>query len=112
MFLLTLNRNLLIMINVLITIFLLDFQEQNQILQGISQSIGQSSTASLPYPPIPSSASAYPQIPSNASSNGPVYPGLGDYMGLELSEDVIRANMPEYLVVPQAPVSFLLNLIL
>ena len=26
-------------------------------------------------------------------------------MGLELSEDVIRENMPEYLVVPQAPVS-------
>ena len=72
-----------------------------QILQGISQSFGQSSTA-LPYPPNPS---AYPQIPSNASGNGSVYPGLGDYMGLELSEDVIRENMPEYLVVPQAPVS-------
>ena len=28
-------------------------------------------------------------------------------MGLELSEDVIRENMPEYLVVPQAPVSLL-----
>jgi syntenin-1 len=76
-------------------------QEQNQILQGIYQSNGQSSTT-LPYPPIPSGTSAYPQIPSNASGNGSVYPGLGDYMGLELSEDVIRANMPEYLVVPQA----------
>jgi syntenin-1 len=74
-------------------------EEQSQILQGISQSFGQSSTA-LPYPPNPS---AYPQIPSNASGNGSVYPGLGDYMGLELSEDVIRENMPEYLVVPQAP---------
>merc|ERR1711994_779734 len=78
-------------------------EEQSQILQGISQSVGQSSTA-LPYPPNPS---AYPQIPSNASGNGSVYPGLGDYMGLELSEDVIRENMPEYLVVPQAPVSLL-----
>ena len=27
-----------------------------------------------------------------------VYPGLAEYMGLELSEDVIRQNMPEYLV--------------
>ena len=24
-------------------------------------------------------------------------PGLGDFMGLELTEDVIRENMPEYL---------------
>ena len=33
----------------------------------------------------------------------PVFPstGLGDFMGLELTEDVIRANMPEYL--PGAP---------
>ena len=29
----------------------------------------------------------------------PAFPstGLGDFMGLELTEDVIRANMPEYL---------------
>ena len=25
------------------------------------------------------------------------YPGLAEYMGLELSEEIIRANMPEYL---------------
>jgi len=37
---------------------------------------------SLPYPP---------------QSSGSAYPGLGEYMGLELPEDVIRANMPEYL---------------
>lgn len=28
---------------------------------------------------------------------GQVYPSLGNYMGMELSEDVIRQNMPEYL---------------
>jgi len=33
--------------------------------------------------------------PSSAAAA--VYPGLADYMGLELSESVIRANMPEYL---------------
>lgn len=27
---------------------------------------------------------------------GHVYPSLGDYMGLELSSDVIALNMPEY----------------
>lgn len=27
---------------------------------------------------------------------GPVYPSLGDYMGLELNEAVIKENMPEY----------------
>ncbi|KAL1502866.1 hypothetical protein ABEB36_007944 [Hypothenemus hampei] len=30
-------------------------------------------------------------------ADGNVYPSLGNYMGLELSEEVIRANMPEYL---------------
>jgi len=38
---------------------------------------------SLPYPP--------------RSPSAPAYPGLSEYMGLELPEDVIRANMPEYL---------------
>lgn len=32
-----------------------------------------------------------------AQTPGGFYPGLAAYMGLELSEDVIRANMPEYL---------------
>ena len=32
-----------------------------------------------------------------------LYPALNDYMGLELSQDVIRANMPHCL--PNAPVS-------
>lgn len=34
--------------------------------------------------------------PSAPSSH--VYPALGDYMGLELSSDVIAQNMPEYQV--------------
>ena len=33
---------------------------------------------------------------SNAGAGG-FYPGLAGFMGLELSEDVLRANMPEYL---------------
>lgn len=36
-------------------------------------------------------AAAAPSAPS-----AHVYPALGDYMGLELSSDVIARNMPEY----------------
>ncbi|KRT80212.1 hypothetical protein AMK59_7751, partial [Oryctes borbonicus] len=40
-----------------------------------------------------------PAYSSQPASNGPtntMYPALVDYMGLELSEAVIAANMPEY----------------
>lgn len=47
--------------------------------------------AAIPSAPVP-------------SSGGTVYPALGEYMGLELSSDVIALNMPEYQV---QPVSFL-----
>merc|ERR1719510_373420 len=39
----------------------------------------------------------HPSAPSPSSSSSSAYPGLAEYMGLELSEDMIRANMPEYL---------------
>lgn len=42
---------------------------------------------------------APPPYPNNVpmSSNGsPLYPALGEYMGLELSEAIIAENMPEY----------------
>merc|ERR1712018_909384 len=35
--------------------------------------------------------------PGTANAVQAMYPGLADYMGLELTQDVIRANMPEYL---------------
>jgi len=43
---------------------------------------------SAPYPTLPQ-----PTSPSSA------YPGLGEYMGLDLTEAEVRANMPEYLPV-------------
>ena len=51
--------------------------------------------------PTPHSAS-YPSAPSATSSASAVsntgsYPGLAEYMGLELTEAEVRANMPEYL---------------
>ena len=40
------------------------------------------------------------RTPDATATAGPLqvmYPGLAEYMGLELSDDVIRQNMPEYL---------------
>ena len=53
-----------------------------------------------------SGQSTLPKSTSETPNAGPagVYPGLGAYMGLELSEDTIRANMPEYLPENQNPV--------
>jgi len=46
--------------------------------------------------PAPSQTTPSQQAPL------PSYPGLADYMGLELTEAEMRANMPEYLPVPVA----------
>lgn len=51
-----------------------------------------------PYPQMnvmPSAPSMDSQ--SQKDTQGVLYPGLGDFMGLELSEQVIALNMPEYL---------------
>jgi len=50
----------------------------------------------LSRPPLPASMSPVP-APVAAS-----YPGLAEYMGLELSEALIRENMPEYLPANQS----------
>lgn len=44
--------------------------------------------------PMYSHPPAAPMVASAPSAH--VYPALGDYMGLELSSDVIAMNMPEY----------------
>nr|CAH7713041.1 unnamed protein product [Callosobruchus chinensis] len=59
--------------------------------------------AAYPYPDFENS-------PMPVPVNNAIYPALGEYMGLELSEDVIAKNMPEYLQVaakiqPLAPVT-------
>lgn len=53
----------------------------------------------------------YPEMPSATapSANAVMYPDLGDYMGLELSQEVLAANMPEFVradgtVAPQTNV--------
>lgn len=37
-----------------------------------------------------------PAAPMPSAPSAHVYPALGEYMGLELSSDVIAVNMPEY----------------
>lgn len=46
---------------------------------------------SMPTEPAVPSAPVY--VPS---APGTLYPSLGDYMGLELNEETIAQNMPEY----------------
>lgn len=51
-------------------------------------------------PPPVSHGPAVPSAPAyDASSPVSVYPSLADYMGLELSEEAIMQNMPEYSLV-------------
>lgn len=48
---------------------------------------------SVPIEPAIPSAPVY--VPSAPSA---LYPSLGDYMGLELNEETIAQNMPEYVL--------------
>lgn len=51
----------------------------------------------------------YPELNNSTNSNNSsaliMYPNLGEFMGLDLSEDMIRTNMPEYLANAVQPVS-------
>lgn len=46
------------------------------------------------------------QAPRSPSGQNAGYPSLGEFMGLELSEDVIKENMPEYLQVALPQTNF------
>ncbi|XP_033219482.1 syntenin-1-like [Belonocnema kinseyi] len=46
----------------------------------------------------PAAPSAPPLISPGQDAAGPLYPFLGEYMGLEISEDAIAQNMPEYAI--------------
>ena len=67
---------------------------QEFIIKHCSPQAQQSMVAPPPPQPRQVAALPYPSAPSSSSS---AYPGLAEYMGLELTEDIIRANMPEYL---------------
>lgn len=65
----------------------------DQMARAQSEVLSAPRTADLPYPTAVTSM----PVPMGAS----VYPSLGDYMGLELSEEVLSQNMPEYLQIIQ-----------
>lgn len=60
--------------------------------------VDQMSQAQLQQPVVaPGQTLPYPAAPQPSLTSASAYPTLGEYMGLELSQDIIRANMPEYL---------------
>ena len=56
----------------------------------------QNQVMSQAVPAVPSYAAPLPNAPPVAVGDSAMYPSLNDYMGLELSEAMISANMPEY----------------
>lgn len=70
---------------------------QKQAYDAINQRRNSNNLLSVPgYPSAPPHSST-PSPVSVSPVNSPKYPDLVDYMGLELSQEVIAANMPEYL---------------
>lgn len=61
--------------------------------------------ASAPPSTHPYSAPPYPLHPPQGQPKGleHMYPALDEYMGLEFTQEIIAANMPEYLPVAQRP---------
>ncbi|XP_059089722.1 syntenin-1-like [Tigriopus californicus] len=75
--------------------------------EGLFRPAPSTAPATAPTAPTTSSLSmadnGLPYPVENASA--PVYPGLSEFMGLELSSEMIRANMPEYLAENQTPIA-------
>lgn len=60
----------------------------------------------------PAAPSAPPLLsPSQGAVPGALYPLLGEYMGLEINEDAIAQNMPEYAIINRETVSKLFKYI-
>lgn len=69
--------------------------------------VAQENAAASAYAPsAPSGHGGYPQLSAGSSNQAnaaaALYPGLSDFMGLELTQDVIALNMPEYMQSSQA----------
>lgn len=68
--------------------------EDMKVDQMCKAQISQMTPQSVNAPPAYSSSNTSMPIPSNGEA---LYPSLGEFMGLELTEAVIAENMPEYL---------------
>lgn len=63
-------------------------------------------SAPLYSPSVPSASASI--SPQHSGYSGQLYPSLAPYMGMELNEQVIAQNMPEYAVVNRQNVTNLL----
>lgn len=81
---------------------------QAQVQHVVSSAATAPPASSSPYPSLGATypiledtatpAAVYSSLDVVSSPSGPVaYPGLAEYMGMELTRDIIAANMPEYL---------------
>lgn len=80
-----------------------DMKVDNMVRAQLSQQLLQ--------PPYGANVTVVPNAPLPNSSAHHMYPALGDYMGLELSSDVIALNMPEYQIQPVQSSGGVANLI-
>lgn len=74
----------------------LEDMQVHKIVQAQQNAFAQQSTMMAPPPPSAPSEFVYPQLKQDSSSASPLYPGLSDFMGLELTPEMIAINMPEY----------------
>lgn len=66
--------------------------QENVVTQMQSQAMALPAYTQNPYPEL-NSTNTFAQD----KNIGELYPGLADFMGLELSQEIIAVNMPEYL---------------
>lgn len=79
----------------------------DKLIQAQNQAAVQSQASQQALPAY--TQNPYPELTNSSSSNNSsalvMYPNLGEFMGLDLSEDMIRTNMPEYSANAIQPVS-------
>lgn len=66
-----------------------------KVQQQVTDNIMATAVSQLPYPSQGSHGLPYPLHPQQSA--GVAYPALGEYMGLEFTDEIIALNMPEYL---------------
>lgn len=69
-------------------------QENAFVEQYNTQAVNLPAYTQNPYPQL--NQAATPSAPAKNPLATDLYPGLGDFMGLELSDTIIALNMPEY----------------
>lgn len=68
-------------------------QAQTKMMNELSQSITSSPSSTSSYPTINENMTSSPT--SNSNLNLQLYPDINNFLGMELSESMIRENMPQ-----------------